>query len=869
MYISRWLFSLLGLMNVEFNTFFTMKISFEKKILLGFIINLLVVIASGWVFISRLDKQRDQTNDPMLNWIELSLFVLSIVLLTIVYFIIKAQLRAKNISQNLLLENKQLLQSIIDNTSNPIFIKKINGEYVLINKQFGSLFQIPNEEIIGKTDHDFLPKEVADVYRNSDLEVAKALRELKTEETIQQPDGPHTYLAVKFPLYDTTGRIYAIGGISTDISERKKLEESFKVTDKFFNMSSDLMIIGTKEKFGKVNPAVIKILGYSEEELLNKPYTFFVYPDDLEITKREVAKLQTGALMIQFKNRFVCKDGSIKWLVWSISPELSTGLLYAVARDVTAQKETEDSLIVADKFFNMSNNLLVVAKGEYFIKINPAFTKTLGYTQEDMNTIKFMELTHPDDKNIADEVLAKLLRGDEVVNFEDRVRCKDGTYKWLDWHSTIDIQQGILYSVARDITEKVRNEQSLKIVNNFFEMSFDAFFVEKGKKIIKINPAFTKILGYDQNDLEKISLLDLLHPDYIKIVSERREKRLKGEKVEADVMFPLLCKDGSYKWTESVIATDIKGGMIYAVLRDITQKRLDEDLLNNYTQKLKDNEQQIQTIFDGAPDPVIVIDSESNVLRWNPKAESVFGWKTIEIIGKPLYEFIIPIQHRESHKKGMEHFLTTGEGTIINKTYEIEAVNKEGTEFPVSISVSPIKMGEKYLFIGFVRDITESKKAVDELYENEEKLRLILENISEGVIVANADKKVVMANYMANEIFGIEEDDKISSNLTDHFELYFPDEKTVFPSQKLPMQRALDGEETNDIDLILWNPVAQQKRRVLISGRPLLDQNDNVVAAVVTIKDISKYKQMEEELKETELKYRQLIGFRKGGDTVT
>ncbi|MBP6182005.1 PAS domain S-box protein [Flavobacterium sp.] len=846
-----------------------MKISFEKKILLGFIVNLLVVIASGWIFISRLDKQRDQTNDSMLNWIELSLFVLSIVLLTIVYFIIKAQLNAKNISQNLLLENKQLLQSIIDNTSNPIFIKKINGEYLLINKQFGSLFQIPNEEIIGKTDHDFLPKEVADVYRNSDLEVAKALRELKIEEIIQQPDGPHTYLAVKFPLYDTTGRIYAIGGISTDISERKKLEESFKVTDKFFNMSSDLMIIGTKEKFGKVNPAVIKILGYSEEELLNKPYTFFVYPDDLEITKREVAKLQTGALMIQFKNRFVCKDGSIKWLVWSISPELSTGLLYAVARDVTAQKETEDSLVVADKFFNMSNNLLVVAKGEYFIKINPAFTKTLGYTQEDMNTIKFMELTHPDDKNIADEVLAKLLRGDEVVNFEDRVRCKDGTYIWLDWHSAIDIQQGILYSVARDITEKVKNEESLKLVNNFFEISFDAFFVEKGNKIIKINPAFTKILGYDQNDLEKISVLDLMHPDYVNIVSERLTRRLKGEQVEADVMFPMLCKDGSYKWTESVIATDVKAGMIFAVLRDISQKKIDEEKLNNYTQKLKDDEQQIQTIFDGAPDPVIVIDSESNVLRWNPKAEFVFGWKTTEIIGKPLYEFIIPTQHRESHKKGMEHFLTTGEGTIINKTYEIEAVNKEGAEFPVSISVSPIKMGEKYFFIGFVRDITESKKAVDELYENEEKLRLVLENISEGVIVANADKKVVMANYMANEIFGIEEDDKISSNLTDHFELYFPDEKTVFPSQKLPMQRALDGEETNDIDLILWNPVIQQKRRVLISGRPLLDQNDNVVAAVVTIKDISKYKQMEEELKETELKYRQLIGFRKGGDTVT
>ncbi|HEX9151341.1 MAG TPA: PAS domain S-box protein [Flavobacterium sp.] len=845
-----------------------MKISFEKKILLGFIINLLVVTASGWVFISRLDKHRDQTNDSILYWIELSLFVLSFILLTIVYFIIKAQLRAKNISQNLLLENKQLLQSIIDNTSNPIFIKKINGEYLLVNKQFGSLFQIPNEAIIGKTDHDFLPKEVADVYRNSDLEVAKVLRELKTEETIQQPDGPHTYIAVKFPLYDSTGRIYAIGGISTDISERKKLEESFKDADKFFNLSLEIMVIASKDKFLKVNPAATKILGYSEEELVSRPFLEFTYHEDVEVTQKEVAKLRAGNSTLNFENRYVCKDGSIKWLSWSTYPDPSTGLLYGIASDITTKKEIEDSLVVADKFFNMSNNLLVVAKGDYFIKINPAFTKTLGYTQTDMDTIKFMDLTHPDDKMIAEEVRGKLLKGEEIVNFEDRVRCKDGTYKWLDWHSTIDLQQGIVYSVARDITEKVKNEQSLKIVSNFFEMSFDVFFVEKGNKIIKINPAFTKVLGYNQNDLEKMSLLDLLHPDYVKIVSERREKRLKGEEVEAEVMFPILCKDGSYKWTESVIATDVKEGTIYAVLRDITQKRLDEELLNNYTEKLKDNEQQIQAIFDGAPDPVIVIDSESNVLRWNPKAESVFGWKIAEVVGKHLYEFIVPERYRDEHKKGMEHFLTTGIGPILNKTYDIEAVNKEGTEFPVAISVSPIKTGEKYFFIGFVRDITESKKAVDELYENEEKLRLILENISEGVIVANADKKVVMANYMANEIFGIEEDDKISSKLADHFELYFPDEKTIFPSQNLPMERALAGEETNDIDVVLWNPVAQQKRRVLISGRPLVDQNDKVVAAVVTIKDISKYKQMEEELKETELKYRQLIGFRKGGDTV-
>lgn len=608
-----------------------MKISFEKKILLGFIINVLVVVAAGWIFVSRLNKQRDLSLDSKLIWIELSLFVLSLILLTIVYFIIRAQLRAKAISQNLLSENKQLLQSIIDNTSNPIFIKKINGEYLLINKQYESLFQITNEEIIGKTDYDFLPKETADTFWNSDLEVVKALRELKTEETIQQADGIHTYIAVKFPLYDSAGRVYAIGGISTDITVRKKLEESLEEAGKFFNMSLDMMIIVSKDKFVKVNPAVSKTLGYSDEELLSQPFLAYVHPDDLIITQKEIEKLQASTLPIKFENRWICKDGT-------------------------------------------------------------------------------------------------------------------------------------------------------------------------------------------------------------------------------------------YKWVESMITTDSKTGMMYVVSQDITKKRIDEEKLKIYTQKLKDNDEQIQTLYESAPDAVIVIDTESNIVKWNPKAESVFGWKATDVVGKPLYEFIIPVQHRESHKNGMKRYLETGIGPFLNKSIEIEAVNKEGKEFPVLLSISPVKIDEKYLFIGSLRDITENKRVVNELYENEEKLRLIIENISEGVIVVNANKKIVMANEMANSFFEIKEDDEISPDLINHFEIYFPDEKTIFPSQNLPMERALKGESTDDIDVVLWDPAKQEKKRVLISGRPLVDQNNKVAAVVITIKDISKYKQLEKELKETESKYRKLIGYKKGDD---
>lgn len=711
-----------------------MKISLEKKIIIGFILNLFVVFAIAWIFIIRIDNNRNQALDASLNWIEIGLIIFSVLLLTVVYFIIRAQLRAKNISQNLLLENKQLLQSIIDATSSPIFIKKINGEYLFINNKFESLFKISNEEIIGKTDHDFLPYATADAYRNSDFEVIKASKELKTEEIIEHADGKHTYIAVKFPLYDSSKRIYAIGGIFTDISERKKLEESFKDADKFFRMSVDMMIISSMDKFIKVNPAVIKTLGYSEEELLSKSFLEFTHPDDIEITRKEVAKLQTGAPSIKFENRYICKDGSIKWLVWSVFPDVTTALLYAVASDITDKKEIETALNVANTFFNMSFDMFVVIKNDTFVKVNPAFTRILGYDQKDIINKPFLDFIHPEDGKIFMDAIKKLQISDSVVSHRVRELLKDGSYKWFDWTSTIDIQTGVIYAVARDVSEFIKNEESLKVANMFFDMAFDILTVAKDEHFIKINQAFTKTLGYNQEDMDRIRFIDLIHPDDKKTTEEVLKEHLKGESV-VNFRTRFLCKDGSYKWLDWNSNMDLKNGVFYSVGRNVT------------------------------------------------------------------------------------------------KLVELE---------------------------------NEQQEAIDNLYENEEKLRLIVENISEGIIVANADKKIIMANNMANEIFGIDEDDKISTNLSNHFELYFPDEKTIFPSQNLPMERALNGEVTTDVEIILWDSVAQQKKRVLISGRPLVDQNNNVVAAVVTIKDISKYKQMEEDLKESESKYRQLIGFRKG-----
>ncbi|WP_185965246.1 PAS domain-containing protein, partial [Flavobacterium gawalongense] len=416
--------------------------------------------------------------------------------------------------------------------------------------------------------------------------------------------------------------------------------------------------------------------------------------------------------------------------------DIKTGIMYAVARDVTEIVENEGSLKMADKFFNMSYDMLVVAKGEYFEKVNPAFTRNLGYDQKDMDGKPFLSIAHPDDANAYIDAINKLKKGESMVNHRARARCKDGSYKWLDWSSTVDIKTGIMYAVARDVTEIVENEGSLKMADKFFNLAFDILTVAKEEHFIKINPAFTKTLGYDEKDLDKIKFTDLTHPDDKGVANEMFAKLLEGEPV-VNFRDRVLCKDGTYKWLDWHSNFDLQHGVLYSVARDISEQ---------------------------------------------------------------------------------------------------------------------IKLEE------------EQQTVTKELYENEEKLRLILENLSEGVIVANADKKIVLVNDMANEFFGIREDDKISPNIIDHFEIYYPDEKTIFPSQNLPMDRALKGESTDDIDVVLLDPATKEKKRILISGRPLADQNNNVIAFVLTIKDISKYKQLEAELKETESKYRQLIGFKKADD---
>jgi PAS domain S-box-containing protein len=149
--------------------------------------------------------------------------------------------------------------------------------------------------------------------------------------------------------------------------------------------------------------------------------------------------------------------------------------------------------------------------------------------------------------------------------------------------------------------------------------------------------------------------------------------------------------------------------------------------LSRLYEALRESEEHFRLIIETASDAFIRMDGHGLITEWNRRAESVFGWRREEIIGRALAETIIPSEYREAHTKGLRHFAATGEGPILNKRIEITAERRDGSKFPVELTVWPIRVAGSCSFNAFVQDITERNRAEEELRKSEERFREGLE----------------------------------------------------------------------------------------------------------------------------------------------
>ncbi|WP_435627336.1 EAL domain-containing protein [Candidatus Ferrigenium straubiae] len=141
--------------------------------------------------------------------------------------------------------------------------------------------------------------------------------------------------------------------------------------------------------------------------------------------------------------------------------------------------------------------------------------------------------------------------------------------------------------------------------------------------------------------------------------------------------------------------------------------------------KLAENEARLWTTVNSALDAVISIDANSRLIGFNPAAEDMFGWKKAEIIGQSMTELLIPERHRSSHQDGIARYLQTGETRTLSRRIEITALRRDGMEFPIELTITPIRESNRTIFTAYIRDITERKRVETAQQEALHRLQLI------------------------------------------------------------------------------------------------------------------------------------------------
>lgn len=236
----------------------------------------------------------------------------------------------------------------LENISDAVFITDADGKFE---------FMCPNAEVIFGYTPDELRKFThieqligEDLYQKGELLVYGELENIEREITDKHGQKHYLLISVKRVSFDGSSIMY----MCRDVTRLRETQEDL---DNFFNLNPDMMCIAKSDGYPiRLNRAVVETLGWDEAEFMSKPFYDFVHPDDLVQTQRRVRTLEEGGSQNRFENRYLCSNGSYRWLEWTSRLDCS-GKIYSVARDVTEQKHFEAELIAARKKAEEMNRL--------------------------------------------------------------------------------------------------------------------------------------------------------------------------------------------------------------------------------------------------------------------------------------------------------------------------------------------------------------------------------------------------------------------------------------------------------------------------------------------------------------------------------
>jgi PAS domain S-box-containing protein len=322
-----------------------------------------------------------------------------------------------------------------------------------------------------------------------------------------------------------------------------------------------------------------------------------------EVFEKNVIEKLNEKKPFTFNSEYVF-NGEIKWFQLYCNPYTGGGFVITFT-DITEWKNAEQVLKEKvgeiDRFFSLTLDFFCIADiNGYFKRLNNSWEVTFGYKRDDLIGKKFFDFVHQDDLADTIDAVNDLADGKPVLNFINRYRCKDGSYRWLEWRA-VPFENTLVYAAARDITERISFEEILRqneekyrfITENVGDLIWQ---IDKDYNYIYVSPSVENILYYKPEEILGKSFYSFLTPgssDYLNEVEKANKKKFQFSPLKGGFYeLQYIRKDGSLVWCE-VHASPLytpDGRLIFSqgVTRDIRERKEAERKLKDYAAELKD-----------------------------------------------------------------------------------------------------------------------------------------------------------------------------------------------------------------------------------------------------------------------------------------